>query len=66
MRTPTEKGGYHYAVLGTTVPALEPAAVADAYDGRAMIEASFCQDKQGLGVVKRRQHMWEAQQIVLL
>lgn len=40
--------------------------MADAYDGRATIEASFCQDKQGLGVVKRRQHTWEAQQIVLL
>jgi len=33
-------------VLVTTVPALEPAALADAYDGRAMIEATFCQDKQ--------------------
>jgi hypothetical protein len=52
--------------LVTTLPDLEPAAVADAYDGRATIEASFCQDKQGLGVVKRRQHTWEAQQIVLL
>jgi hypothetical protein len=40
--------------------------VADAYDGRTVIEASFCQDKQGLGIVKRRQHYWEAQQLVLL
>jgi hypothetical protein len=39
--------------------------VADAYDGRASIEASFCQDKQALGMVKRRQRQWEAQQIVL-
>ncbi len=38
MRTPQEKGGYHYAVLLTTVPDLEPAALADAYDGRAMSE----------------------------
>jgi hypothetical protein len=45
---------------------LEPAALADAYDGRAMIEASFCQDKQALGLVTRRQRRWEAQQIVLL
>jgi len=66
IRTPQEKGGYHYAVLLTTVPDLEPTAVADAYDGRAMIAATFCQDKQALGLVKRRQHTWEAQQIVLL
>jgi hypothetical protein len=66
IRTPQEKGGYHYAVLRTTLPDLEPTAVADAYDGRAMIEATFCQDKQALGLVKRRQHRWEAQQIVLL
>ena len=31
-----------------------------------MIEATFCQDKQALGLVKRRQHKWEAQQMVLL
>jgi Transposase DDE domain group 1 len=66
IRTPQEKGGYHYAVLLTTVPDLEPTALADAYDGRAMIEATFCQDKQALGIVKRRQHKWEAQQMVLL
>jgi hypothetical protein len=66
IRTPKAKGGYHYAVLVTTLPDLAPLAVADAYDGRAGIEASFCQDKQGLGMVKRRQHKWEAQQLVLL
>lgn len=66
IRTPKDKGGYQYAVLLTTVPDLEPTVVADAYDGRAMIEATFCQDKQALGLVKRRQHKWEAQQIVLL
>lgn len=66
IRTPKEKGGYQYAVRLTTVPDLEPTALADAYDGRAMIEATFCQDKQALGLVKRRQHKWEAQQVVLL
>jgi hypothetical protein len=66
IRTPKEQGGYQYAVLVTSVPDLEPTTVADAYDGRAMIEATFCQDKQALGLVKRRQHKWEAQQIVLL
>jgi len=66
IRTPQEHGGYHSAVLLTTVPDLEPTALADAYDGRAMIEATFCQDKQALGRVKRRQHTWEAQQMVLL
>jgi hypothetical protein len=66
IRTPQEKGGYPYAVLLTTVLDLEPTALADAYDGRAMIEATFCQDKQALGLVKRRQHKWEAQQMLLL
>ena len=44
----------------------EPVALADAYDGRAMIEATFCQDKQALGLVTRRQRQWAAQQMVLL
>src|SRR5438309_7321795 len=66
IRTPKDKGGYQYAVLVTTVPDLEPTALADAYDGRAMIEATFCQDQQALGLVPRRQRKWEAQQIVLL
>lgn len=66
IRTPQAHGGYHSAVLLTTVPALEPTAVADAYDGRAMIEATFCQDKHALGRVNRRQHTWEAQHMVLL
>ena len=65
-RTPQAHGGYHYAVLLTTLPDLEPTALAEAYDSRAMIEATFCQDQQALGLVKRRQHKWEAQQMVLL
>jgi len=66
IRTPKAKGGYQYAVLVTTLLAEEPVALADAYDGRAMIEATFCQDKQALGLVTRRQRRWEAQQMVLL
>src|SRR5215831_2865974 len=66
IRTPKDKGGYQYAVLVTTLTGLEPTALADAYDGRAMIEASFCQDKQALGLVTRRQGKWEAQHMVLL
>ena len=66
MRTPKDKGGYQYAVLVTSLSDLEPTIVADRYDGRAMIEATFCQDKQALGLVKRRQHTWEAQQMVVL
>jgi Transposase DDE domain group 1 len=66
IRTPKEKSGYQYAVLVTTLTDLEPVDVADAYDGRAMIEATFCQDKQALGLVTRRQRRWEAQQVVLL
>jgi hypothetical protein len=66
IRTPKAKGGYQYAVLVTTLTNLEPAALADAYDSRATIEASFCQDKQALGLVTRRQRRWEAQQIILL
>jgi Transposase DDE domain group 1 len=66
IRTPREKGGYQYAVVVTTLTDLDPVALADAYDGRAMIESSFCQDKQALGLVTRRQRRWEAQQMVLL
>src|SRR5215468_8589526 len=66
IRTPKDKGGYQYAILVTSLSDLEPMMVADRYDGRAMIEATFCQDKQALGLVKRRQHKWEAQQVVLL
>lgn len=66
IRTPREKGGYQYAVLVTTLTDEEPGALADAYDGRAIIESSFCQDKQALGLVTRRQRRWEAQQMVLL
>jgi hypothetical protein len=66
IRTPKEKGGYQYAVLVTTLTDLEPAALADAYDSRAMIEATFSQDKQALGLMTRRQRRWEAQQMVLL
>jgi Transposase DDE domain group 1 len=65
-RTPKEKGGYQYAALVTTLRDLDPVALADAYDGRAMIEATFCQDKQALGLVTRRQRRWEAQQMGLL
>jgi len=66
IRTPKEKGGYQYAVLVTTLTARAPGEVADAYDGRAMIEATFCQDKQALGLVTRRPRRGEAQQMVLL
>jgi hypothetical protein len=66
IRTPKAKGGYQYAVLVTTLPDLDPVALADAYDSLALIESSFCQDKQALGLVTRRQRRWEAQQMVLL
>ena len=66
IRTPQEQGGYHYAGLVTTLADLEPRDVADTYDGRAMIAATFCQDKQALGLVTRRQRRWEAPQMVLL
>jgi len=66
IRTPKEKGGYQSAVLVTTWSDCEPAARADAYDGRALIEATFCQAKPALGLVTRRQRKGEAQQMVLL
>src|SRR5438874_2161020 len=66
IRTPKEKGGSQYAVVVTTLTDRAPVALADAYDGRAMIEATFCQDKQALRLVTRRQRRWEAQQMVLL
>jgi hypothetical protein len=65
-RTPKAKGGSQDAGLGTTGTDLEPAALADAYDGRATIEASFCQDKHAVGLGTRRQRRWEAQQMVRL
>jgi hypothetical protein len=55
IRTPKDKGGYQYAVRVTTLTDLDPAALADAYDGRAMIDATFCQAKQALGPVTRCQ-----------
>src|SRR6266487_1614230 len=57
IRTPKEKGGYQYAVLMTTLTDLDPVALADAYDRRALIEATFCQDKQALGLVTRRRRL---------
>jgi hypothetical protein len=38
IRTPKEQGGYRYAVVLTTLLDLAPTTVADAYDGRALIE----------------------------
>lgn len=32
----------------------------------SLIEASFCEDKQALGLVTCRRRRWEAQQMVLL
>jgi hypothetical protein len=66
LRTPKARGGYQDAVLVTTLLDLPPAELADRDDGRAMIEAPCCQDKPGVGLVKRRQRKWEAQQMVLL
>src|SRR5439155_23721762 len=66
IRTPKEQGGYHYAGLVSTLADLEPRDVADTYDGRAMIAATFCQDKQALGLVTRRQRRWQAPAMVLL
>ena len=54
-RTPKDKGGYQYAALVTTWCELDPGAVVDADDGRALIAATFCQAKQALGRVTRRQ-----------
>ena len=66
IRTPKEQAGYQDAGLVTTLTDLAPLALADASDGRAMIEATVCQEKQALGWVTRRQRQWEAQQMVLL
>jgi hypothetical protein len=66
MRPPLEQGGYPYAGLLTPVTDLEPAAVAEAYAGRAMMAATFGQDTHALGLVKRGQHTWAAQHMVVL
>jgi len=60
IRTPRDTGGSQDAVLVTPLRDDEPVALADAYDGRAMIAATFCQDNQALGLVTRRPRQWEA------
>jgi hypothetical protein len=50
----------------TTLLDLPPVELADAYESRALLEATCCQDQHGLGLVKRRQQTWEAQQLVVL
>ncbi len=64
IRTPKEKGGSQHAVRVTTWLDLPPAEVAETSDQRAMLDATVGQDKQGLGLVKRRQHQGEAPQMV--
>jgi hypothetical protein len=66
IRTPKAKEGYQYTVLVTTLTDWPPAELADGHGGWAVIEATFCQDKQGLELVKRSRRKWEAQQMVLL
>ena len=65
-RTPKAQGGSQHAVLVTTGEDLAPAAWADGYDGRALSESSLGQDQQAWGLVKRRQHTWAAQHMLLL
>jgi hypothetical protein len=65
-RTPKEQGGSPYAVLVTTVAAVEPRRLAEADDGRATLEASCGHDTHALGLVTRRPRQWEAQQRGLL
>jgi hypothetical protein len=50
-------------VVVTTLTALDPLALAAAYEGRARSEATFCPAKQALGWVTRRQWQWEAPQM---
>jgi hypothetical protein len=65
-RTPKAQGGCQYAVVLTPLPDLAPATVAAAYDRRALLEAPLGQDQPARGLVKRRQHKWEAQHMGLL
>jgi hypothetical protein len=64
-RTPQAKGGAQDAGLVTPWTDLEPAALAEAYDGRATLAASFCQDTPAWGRVPRRQRRWAAQEMGL-
>jgi hypothetical protein len=66
LRTPTEQGGEQDAVVVTTVSEPEPVARAEADAGRALSEATFCQDQQAWGRVTRRQRQGDAQPLVLL
>jgi hypothetical protein len=65
MRTPKEQGSSQEAGVLTPFPALAPATVAEADDGRAMMEATCWQDTQARGHVKRRQHTWDAPHMVV-
>jgi hypothetical protein len=64
MRTPKQTAGDQEAVWVTTRIDGPPAEVAEASDGRALVEATCWQDQPGVGWVKRRPHRWEAPHLV--
>lgn len=62
LRWLTEKGGERCALLIHTLLDESPLQVVMNYDARAGIESEIKQDKLGLQLVRRRKHLWEAQE----
>lgn len=62
LRWLTEKGSERCALLIHTLLDESPLQVVMDYDARAGIESEIKQDKLGLQLVRRRKHLWEAQE----
>jgi hypothetical protein len=62
LRWLTEKGGERCALLIHTFLDESPLQVVAYYDARGGIESEIKQDKLGLQLIRRRKHLWEAQE----
>jgi hypothetical protein len=65
LRFTKQDGNPSYHVLVTTLAAWEELTIIHTYDQRVTIESSFSQDKQGLGLAKRKKKTMTAQQVLL-
>jgi hypothetical protein len=66
MRWKTEQGTYKHSLLTTSLLEYSLAALAEAYDDRAMIEAEIKADKGGLQLHRRRKKRLAAQEALVL
>lgn len=62
LRWLTEKRGERCALLIHTLLDTSPLQVVAAYDARGGMESEIKQDKLGLQLVRRRKHLWNAQE----